>query len=61
MTLGIAFAGLAWIVVGVMQLVLDHGDVLTIMWQVLPYALLTFGEVLLQQRDACIWFIWRRC
>ena len=46
MTAGIAFAGLAWIVVGTMQLVLDHGDVFTITWQVLPYVLLTFGEVL---------------
>ena len=46
MTAGIAFAGLAWIVVGAMQLVLDHGDVFTITWQVLPYVLLTFGEVL---------------
>ena len=46
MTAGIAFAGLAWIVVGAMQLVLDHGDAFTITWQVLPYVLLTFGEVL---------------
>jgi len=46
MTTGIAFTGLAWIVVGMMQLVLDHGDPLSITWQVLPYVLLTFGEVL---------------
>ncbi len=46
MTAGIAFAGLSWIVVGAMQLVLDHGTAFTITWQVLPYALLTFGEVL---------------
>ena len=46
MTAGIAFAGVAWIVVGAMQLVLDHGNVFTITWQVLPYILLTFGEVL---------------
>ena len=46
MTAGIAFAGLAWIVVGAMQLVLDHGDVFTITWQVLPYVFLTLGEVL---------------
>src|SRR5919106_2820287 len=46
MTSGIAFAGLSWIVVGAMQLVLDHGDTFSITWQVLPYALLTFGEVL---------------
>ncbi|MBC3869797.1 POT-type proton-dependent oligopeptide transporter [Undibacterium oligocarboniphilum] len=46
MGLGIAFSGLAWIVVGFMQLAIDHGDALTITWQILPYALLTFGEVL---------------
>jgi proton-dependent oligopeptide transporter, POT family len=46
MTAGIVFAGLSWIVVGAMQLVLDHGDAFSITWQMLPYALLTFGEVL---------------
>jgi POT family proton-dependent oligopeptide transporter len=43
---GIAFAGAAWIVVGLMQLWLDGGDKVGIVWQVLPYALLTLGEVL---------------
>jgi POT family proton-dependent oligopeptide transporter len=46
MGLGIAFSGLAWIVVGSLQLSIDGGEKLTILWQVLPYALLTFGEVL---------------
>ena len=46
MTMGIAFAGLAWIVVGGYQLLLDDGQALSIVWQVLPYVLLTFGEVL---------------
>ena len=46
MTAGIGLAGLSWIVVGAMQLVLDHGTLFTITWQVLPYVLLTFGEVL---------------
>ena len=46
MTMGIAFSGAAWIVVGSMQLVLDDGHSFTITWQVLPYALLTLGEVL---------------
>jgi POT family proton-dependent oligopeptide transporter len=46
MTAGIVFAGLSWIVVGAMQLVLEHGDAFSITWQVLPYALLTVGEVL---------------
>ncbi len=43
---GIAFSGLAWIVAGALQLALDGGDPVSITWQVLPYALLTFGEVL---------------
>jgi POT family proton-dependent oligopeptide transporter len=46
MTIGIAFSGLSWIVVGAMQVVLDGGHAFTIAWQVLPYALLTLGEVL---------------
>jgi proton-dependent oligopeptide transporter, POT family len=46
MTAGIAFSGLAWIVVGTMQVVLDRGHAFSIVWQVLPYALLTLGEVL---------------
>ncbi|MBI3886279.1 MAG: MFS transporter [Opitutae bacterium] len=46
MTTGIAFSGLSWIAVGAMQLVLDGGHVFSIAWQVLPYALLTLGEVL---------------
>src|SRR6185312_15558347 len=44
MTAGIAFAGLAWIVVGGMQLVLDRGNGFSITWQILPYILLTLGE-----------------
>ncbi|HTL69307.1 MAG TPA: oligopeptide:H+ symporter [Lacunisphaera sp.] len=46
MTTGIALAGLAWIVVGAMQLVLDGGHPFTIAWQVVPYIFLTLGEVL---------------
>ncbi|TBR38927.1 MULTISPECIES: oligopeptide:H+ symporter [Dyella] len=46
MTAGIAFSGVAWIVVGAFQLLLDGGDALSIVWQILPYAFLTFGEVL---------------
>jgi len=46
MTAGTAFAGLSWIVVGAMQVVLDRGNIFTITWQVLPYVILTFGEVL---------------
>jgi len=46
MTAGIAFAGLAWIVIGVIQVALEGGYALAITWQILPYVLLTFGEVL---------------
>ncbi|ANB17397.1 oligopeptide:H+ symporter [Dokdonella koreensis] len=46
MTVGIVFSGLAWIAAGGFQLAIDGGDPLSILWQVLPYALLTFGEVL---------------
>lgn len=46
MTAGMVFAGLSWIVAGAFQIALDDGDPMSIVWQVLPYALLTFGEVL---------------
>jgi proton-dependent oligopeptide transporter, POT family len=46
MTAGIGFAGLAWIAIGVMQLVMDAGTPMSITWQILPYFLLTTGEVL---------------
>jgi POT family proton-dependent oligopeptide transporter len=46
MTIGMTSAGISWIVVGAMQLVLDGGAPLSIAWQVVPYAFLTFGEVL---------------
>jgi POT family proton-dependent oligopeptide transporter len=46
MTTGIVFSALAWIVVGSYQLVIDGGNPISLMWQILPYALLTFGEVL---------------
>lgn len=46
MTVGIVFSAMAWIVVGSYQLVIDGGNPISLMWQILPYALLTFGEVL---------------
>jgi POT family proton-dependent oligopeptide transporter len=46
MTAGIAFAGVSWIIVGAMQVVLNRGTAFSITWQVLPYAFLTLGEVL---------------
>lgn len=45
MTFGIALSGLAWIVVGFLQLSLDSGQQVSILWQVLPYIVLTLGEV----------------
>ena len=45
-TAGIAFSALAWIAAGTLQVAMDGGDALSIAWQVLPYVLLTFGEVL---------------
>jgi len=46
MTAGIAFAALSWVVIGWLQLSLDRGAAVNIAWQVLPYVLLTLGEVL---------------
>lgn len=46
MGVGIAFSGLAWIAAAVLQLTMDGGAKLPVLWQALPYALLTFGEVL---------------
>jgi POT family proton-dependent oligopeptide transporter len=46
MTAGIAFSGLSWVVIGLLQLRLEGGDPISLAWQILPYALLTFGEVL---------------
>ncbi len=46
MTTGMALAGCSYISVAIFQLVLDGGGDLSIVWQVIPYALLTMGEVL---------------
>jgi POT family proton-dependent oligopeptide transporter len=46
MTTGIALAAAAWVVVGNLQVALDAGTPVSIAWQILPYALLTLGEVL---------------
>jgi proton-dependent oligopeptide transporter, POT family len=46
MGFGIAFSGLAWIAAGTIQMYIDTGDPVSITWQILPYVLLTFGEVL---------------
>jgi POT family proton-dependent oligopeptide transporter len=46
MTAGIAVAGVSWILAGLLQLRIDSGAPTSILWQSLPYAFLTFGEVL---------------
>ena len=46
MTVGIALAGLSWIPVGILQVMIDRGTTVPILWQVVPYLILTFGEVL---------------
>ncbi len=46
MGLGIALSGASWIAAGSLQLVLDAGQPVSIAWQLLPYLLLTAGEVL---------------
>ena len=43
---GIAFAGVAWILAGLLQLRIDSGESVSLATQVWPYLLLTFGEVL---------------
>jgi POT family proton-dependent oligopeptide transporter len=43
---GIALAGVAWIVAGVLQLAIDAGGAVSIAWQIVPYVFLTLGEVL---------------
>ncbi len=47
MGLGMSLAGAAFVFVGLLQLVLDGGNQLSVLWQLLPYAVLTLGEVLL--------------
>ena len=46
MACGMGLLAAAFVVTGVMQLRLDAGVQLSILWQLLPYALLTVGEVL---------------
>ena len=46
MTTGLLLAAASWIVVGFLQLQVDGGAKLSILWQLLPYTLLTLGEVL---------------
>lgn len=46
MTAGIAFTALAWVVIGTIQVTMDGGTPTSMAWQILPYAILTLGEVL---------------
>jgi POT family proton-dependent oligopeptide transporter len=46
MGVGIALAGLSWVAIGALQLVLEAGLPLSITWQIVPYVLLTLSEVL---------------
>jgi proton-dependent oligopeptide transporter, POT family len=43
---GIFFAGVAWIPIGMLQVRLDGGEHVSILWQLVPYVILTIGEVL---------------
>ena len=43
---GVAFSGLAWVFAGMIQLWIDGGDPVSLAWQIAPYTLLTFAEVL---------------
>ena len=46
MTIGLFSAAASWVAIGCIQLVLDGGSALSLAWQILPYILLTFGEVM---------------
>ncbi|HEX9173708.1 MAG TPA: oligopeptide:H+ symporter [Telluria sp.] len=46
MTAGIAFSALSWVAIGTIQVAMDGGSAMSMAWQILPYALLTMGEVL---------------
>ncbi|MEC5162715.1 POT family proton-dependent oligopeptide transporter [Janthinobacterium sp. CG_S6] len=46
MTAGIGFSALSWVVIGAIQMKMDGGEHMSIVWQILPYMLLTMGEVL---------------
>jgi POT family proton-dependent oligopeptide transporter len=46
MTAGIFLTALSWVVIGAIQIHMDGGAPTSMAWQVLPYAILTLGEVL---------------
>jgi POT family proton-dependent oligopeptide transporter len=46
MTAGIALSAMSWVAIGSIQVAMDGGAAVSMAWQILPYALLTLGEVL---------------
>jgi proton-dependent oligopeptide transporter, POT family len=46
MTLGMFAAGLSFVMVAFIQMALDRGQNLSVLWQLAPYVALTLGEVL---------------
>ncbi|MBK6683033.1 MAG: MFS transporter [Deltaproteobacteria bacterium] len=46
MTAGMAIAGFSWVVVGGLQVWVDGGATVSILWQIAPYLVLTTAEVL---------------
>lgn len=46
MVAGMFVAVLSWVVAGAVQVPIDHGEKLSILWQLGPYVLLTLAEVL---------------
>lgn len=45
-TLGLGIAGVAYFLVGWLQMRLEQGEQLSLLWQLLPYFVITLGEVL---------------
>lgn len=45
MSMGLFIAASSWVVISILQLVMDGGTQLSIFWQIVPFFLLTFGEV----------------
>jgi POT family proton-dependent oligopeptide transporter len=46
MTIGLFFAAASFVLVALIQVVLDQGGRLSVLWQAVPYVVLTLGEIL---------------
>ena len=46
MTAGLVLGGVSWIAIGMLQVQIDGGAKISILWQLVPYVILTLGEVL---------------